>query len=400
MKAAILSVGNEIIEGYVTNTNATYFSSKLNEIGVDVIKHLTVLDKRNDIIKAIEYLNKDHDLIVVSGGLGPTGDDITKESIAQALGLKLELNDNELNKIKEHFKQHKIKYHDTNRRQALFSSIDTILINHNGTANGYYFTKDQVKYCVLPGPPSENHVMFDEYIKTLVKSEIYELDLYATELGESTSEQMIKDVYIKYPEVYIGTYMQDYGINLRIRSANKEKIIACKNELISILGDYYLIDSKDPVQSFVQLLINQQITISFAESCTAGLACSLIDQIPGVSAVLKESHITYSNESKEKYLNVSKTILKEHGAVSAQCASAMASGLKELSNSRLNIAITGIAGPSGGTLEKPVGTVYFNINFDGKEYSYHKVFRGDRNQVRIRAAKFIIFEALRIVNNG
>lgn len=397
MKSAILSIGNEVVEGYVTNINATYFSTKLNEIGIKVNKHLTVLDTSNDIIEAINYLNKDHDLIIVSGGLGPTGDDITKESIAKAVGLELKLNDIEHTKLKEHFARRNRVYSDTNDKQAYYSELDVIIDNPNGTANAYYFTKDKTTYCVLPGPPNENRQLMDEFVETLSKEKVYERNIYLINIGESSSEEKMKHLYDIYPDVYIGCYMQDLGLNYRIKSTNKKQLEQCEQELKTIFKDNYLSDSTNPINDFITYLIDKNITISFAESCTAGLACALIADVPGVSTVLNESLVTYANNAKHKYLNVSSDILNNQGAVSKECAEAMAQGLALKTGSDLNISITGIAGPDGGSETKPVGLVHFAIYYNKKTYHYKEVFSGTRNLIRTRAAKFIIFEAYRLL---
>lgn len=397
MKSAILSIGNEVVEGYVTNINATYFSTKLNEIGINVTKHLTVLDSKKDIIDAINYLKADNDLIVVSGGLGPTGDDITKESIAEALDLQLELNKEEQAKLKEYFTKRNREYSTTNDKQIYFSKLDTIIQNNNGTANAYYFTKDNTTYCVLPGPPNENRTLIDQFVKTLTDEQIYEKNIYLINIGESASEDKMKHLYKLYPDVYIGCYMQDLGLNYRLKSSNEKQINECEAQLKIVFKEYYLSSSIDPVVDFVHYLMENKITISFAESCTAGLACATIAQVPGVSSVLNESLITYSNQAKHKYLDVSWDILNSFGAVSKECAIAMSSGLTKQTQSNLNIAITGIAGPDGGTKDKPVGLVHFAITYNNNMYHYEQIFNGNRELIRIRAAKYIIFEAYRLI---
>ena len=397
MKTAILCIGNEIVEGHVLNTNALYFSSRLNNVGIEIHKHLTIIDEEGQIIEAIDYLKEDHDHIIVSGGLGPTGDDITKESIAKALGLQLEIDSHELTKLKDYFNNNGFIYTEVNDKQALYTELDTILINNNGTANGYYFVKDNIKYCVLPGPPNENRKMFDEYLQTLVSDELIEKNLYIINIGESSAETLMEHLYQKYPNIYIGTYMQDFGLIYRLKGTDKVQIENCFNDLKEIFKNEYLVDNDDPMTSFVEYLIKYNLSISFAESCTAGLACSYIASVPGSSAILNESLITYANTAKHKYLDVSWDILNNEGAVSPQCAKAMALGLREQTNSNINISITGIAGPDGGSDEKPVGLVYFCVDIDGELHQFKRNFRGNRNLIRTRAVKSIIFETYKIL---
>lgn len=397
MKCAILSIGNEVVEGHITNGNAAYFASQLANVGVIVNKHLTVVDDENEIIEAINYLKRDHDLIITSGGLGPTFDDKTKESIAMALGLKLEINEHELQKLKDFFSARNVEYSNVNDKQALYSSIDNILINHNGTANAYYFTKDNVTYCVLPGPPVENRPILHEFIKTLNLEKHFEKNMYIINIGESSSEALMHHLYAKYPEVYIGCYIQEYGLNYRLTSISENKLNECYYELKEVLKEYYLCDCEFPLVEFGKYLIDNNITISIAESCTAGLATALLANTPGISSVLSESYITYSNEAKNKNLNVSLDTLNKYTAVSQECANEMVENLEKISNSKLNISITGLAGPDGGNEEKPVGLVYFSIKYQNKIYEYKYKFLGDRNLIRARAARFILYNAYKLL---
>lgn len=397
MNAAILSIGNELLEGFVINTNATFFSSELHKLGIKVDTHLGVNDTKEAIIKGITELFKHHDLIIVSGGLGPTGDDITKQAIAQAFNLTLTINNKALNKLKHYFKQRNIDYSSTNDTQALFSNIDTILENHIGTADGYYFTIDKKTVCVLPGPPIENRPIFREFSKTLTKIKVYEKCLYFIKIGESSAETKISSLYNKFPNVYIGTYMQTYGIKYRLSSSDLQILEQCNNEIKNILFDYYLSDFEDPLEDLVFTLINKSYTISFAESCTAGLAVATLANIAGSSKILNESLVTYANEAKIKYLNVAQATLEKDGAVSQSCVKEMVLGLSKLTNANVCISISGIAGPGGGSVTKPVGLVHFGIKINNDVFLYEQVFSGDRLQVRTRACHYILYETLRLL---
>ncbi|MDR3215047.1 MAG: nicotinamide-nucleotide amidohydrolase family protein [Bacilli bacterium] len=399
MKIAILSIGDELLQGNVLNSNATYFSKELHDYGYETAIHLTINDEGPNIIKAIHHLHNNYDLIIISGGLGPTSDDVTKESIAQALNLKLNVNEVELVKLKQWFSQHHIIYQDVNTKQALFSDIDNIIINYNGTANGYYFTKEQTSYWVLPGPPSENRIMFKEYLKTLISQTIYEKNIYLINIGESSAEAQMHYLYEKYPTLKIGTYMQDYGIIYRLISEDEQAINACHDELIKLFRANYVASSKNPIADLVDYLINNQLIISSAESCTAGLVASLIADIPHASKILKESIITYDNEAKQKYLLVSSNTLNKYSEISAQCAKEMAFGLQKLNHSDIALSITGLAGPTGGTPQKPIGLVYFGILINKQYYPYQLNLRGNRNEIRLRAAKFILMETYRLLTN-
>jgi nicotinamide-nucleotide amidase len=239
--------------------------------------------------------------------------------------------------------------------------------------------------------------MFDEYLKTLASDYLIEKSIYIINLGESRAEVMMKHLYEKYPDLYIGTYMQDFGIIYRLKGTNKVKIESCLTELKTIFNDYYVCESDDPINYIVNYLCKNNLSISFAESCTAGLAASLIASIPGSSNILSQSYTTYSQEAKNKILGVAKTTLNKQGVYSKQCAYEMVLGLKKITDAKINIAITGIAGPDGGSEDNPIGSVYFCLDFQEQQYHYQQIFSGDRNLIRTKAAKFIIMEAYRLI---
>jgi len=396
MKCAILSIGNELIEGYTLNTNATTFSKKLNEIGVSITCHLTLNDNEDDIIRAVTLLHKENDLIVTSGGLGPTSDDLTRETLAKIFNRKLEVNEKILSQLKADFAASNRPYSPTNDKQALFCKGDVILENERGTAAGYYFTEDNTTYLVLPGPPFENEPMINQFIRTLSNQEMFEEDAFITQLGESRIEFMIQDLYKKYEDCYIGTYSHGVGVSIRVKSSNKDRVNQCIKEIKSIFKDNYLTNSVDPLQELTTLLINNNLTISLAESCTAGLCVSTLANYSGISKVLSESFVTYSASAKEEILNVNESIINTYGVVSQECANAMSIGLYNKTKSIINVSITGNAGPT--TLEdKPSGLVYFSILYKGINYEYSNIFNGERNQVRIKASKYVLYELLRIL---
>jgi len=399
MKCAVLSIGNELIEGYTLNTNATNFSKKLNELGISITCHLTLNDKEEDISRAIQLLNQENDLIVISGGLGPTSDDLTKEVLAKTLNRELKMNEVVLDELKAYFKEKQRPYSSTNDKQALFCDGDVILENKRGTACGYYFTQANTTYLVLPGPPFENAPMLDIFLKTLSNQEIFEADAFITKLGESRIETMIKDLYTKYSDCYIGTYSHGVGVSIRVKSSNKERVDQCIQEIKTIFKDRYLSNSVDPIQELASLLIENDLTISMAESCTAGLCVSTLANYPGISKVLSESFITYSANAKEAILGVDPSIIEEYGVVSLECANAMSNGLYDKTHCDICLSITGNAGPS--VLEdKPAGLVYFSIHYKGKTYGFHDLLLGDRNQVRIKASKYVLYELLSLLKEG
>ncbi|MGL4382619.1 MAG: nicotinamide-nucleotide amidohydrolase family protein [Bacilli bacterium] len=396
MNCAILSIGDEVVDGYVLNSNASFFAQQLNEIGIKVEVVLTIRDQQEMIIKTIKQLSQ-YDLVICSGGLGPTNDDITKESIALALGLELKLNHQIHNALIDSFIDRNMEYNPINDKQALFSDLDHIINNENGSADGYYFTLDQTTYCILPGPPSENRPIFNKFLDVLVTSKPYIYNLYIYGIGESISEGLVSPLYLQYQDVFIGSYIQKYGIIYRIKASDKDRAKACFNDFKKALQPYYLGDFIDPIASLVQQLIKLNLTISTSESCTGGLVSATLVEYPNVSSIFNESIITYSNESKVKYLNVSTDTLLHEGAVSAACANEMALGLETLTKSAINISVTGLAGPSGGSESKPIGLVFFAIVYNGVLYSFKQNFRGNRQEIRTRATHYILFELLKLL---
>lgn len=395
MNCAIVTIGNEIVQGFILNTNAQYFGQKLTEHGFQVKEVISILDDEKQIVYTFKRIKDQYQLVIVSGGLGPTDDDKTKEAIAKALDLKLEINEHELEKIKQYFAIKNIVYHPMNDKQALYSSLDNILINNNGTANGYYFTIDQTTYCVLPGPPRENRKMFDEFLTTLANDEFYEKNLFLSEVNETKAESLVQHLYLEYQDVYIGCYLQPHGLVYRFSSSNKSSLEKCFEQAKTIFKDYIICEDFDLINSFVKYLINHNISISFAESCTAGLACSLIGGIDNVSQVLSESFVTYSYKAKEMYLGVKRETLEFYGAVSSKCALEMALGLSKKTNSKLNISITGYASPNS---EKH-GQLFIGVSYQGhvdiKEY-YYPI---PRNDFRLKAAYLAIIQAYRLIQN-
>lgn len=399
MKCAILCIGNEVVEGYVLNTNAQYFAMRLNDIGVRVNMQLCVLDEEQSIIDALLFLkDSGYDLVITSGGLGPTNDDLTKMSIAKAFGLELKINEDELAKIKKFFEEKGLEYNNINDKQALYSKYDKIIINENGTANGYYFKVDGMMICAMPGPPAENHPMFDKFVRIIEgEQNVYEKNLFLVGINESQAEGLIKDLYQQYDDLYIGCYLQTFGLIYRITGNDLKRVEECQAVFKDLFGSYVLAEDINPINKLVEELHQKDLTISLAESCTAGMACSFLGDIPGVSAVLKESFITYSNEAKQKYLEVPTNILNDYGAVSQECAKAMVEGLFKQTQSDVCLSVTGLAGPGGGTAEKPVGLVHFGITYNGQTHLYERHFKGDRNEIRTKAAQFILFKTLSLL---
>ncbi|MCT4618677.1 MAG: competence/damage-inducible protein A [Marinisporobacter sp.] len=392
MNCSIISVGTEILFGQIINTNTVYLSQELNQLGMNVYHHFTVGDNKDRLKETLEYALSKSDLIITTGGLGPTQDDLTKETIAQVAGKKLEMHKLSYEKICSYFKNLNRKMNENNIKQAYLPNDSIVLENRCGTAPGFIIEFDEKIVISLPGPPKEMKSMFEsvkDYLKTKSKYTIYSKVLRFFGIGESSLETAIIDLINHQTNPTLATYAKTGEVSLRItaKAENEEKanqmISPVIKEIKSRLEEYiYSYEDEELVQVVAKKLLEKKISISFAESCTGGLIAAKLTDVSGISESLDRSIVTYSNRAKIEELGVNAETLKKYGAVSEEIAREMALGLKTVTGSDICLSITGIAGPGGGTEEKPVGLVYIGIaygeNIVCKEY---KLF-GDRNRIR------------------
>lgn len=397
MKCEILAVGTEILLGDILNTNAQYLSRELAELGFDVYYHEVVGDNKERILKALETSFNRSDIIITTGGLGPTKDDMTKELVSEFLGMKMCLHEESLKSIKEYFNKMGREFVKSNEKQAYFPKEAIILKNSNGTAPGAVFEKNNKAIIVLPGPPKEMESMFKEEVKKYLKK--YSDDVIISEVlrifgvGESKAEEKLQDIIDNGINPTVAPYAKEGEVIFRItaKAQNEEEarkmIVPIKDEIYKRLGNSVYNTGETSLQDTVaKLLIDKNMTIGVSESCTGGLVSAKLIEYPGVSEVFLEGAVTYSNEAKMRTLKVKKETLDKFGAVSHETAREMAEGIAKRCGSRIGISTTGIAGPGGGSDEKPVGLVYFGIYLDGKVKSFKHIFTGDRNSVRNRAS--------------
>ena len=397
MKCEILAVGTEILLGDILNTNAQYLSRELAELGFDVYYHEVVGDNKERILKALETSFNRSDIIITTGGLGPTKDDMTKELVSEFLGMKMCLHEESLKSIKEYFNKMGREFVKSNEKQAYFPKEAIILKNSNGTAPGAVFEKNNKAIIVLPGPPKEMENMFKEEVKKYLKK--YSDDVIISEvlrifgIGESKAEEKLQDIIDNGINPTVAPYAKEGEVIFRItaKAQNEEEarkmIVPIKDEIYKRLGNSVYNTGETSLQDTVaKLLIDKNMTIGVSESCTGGLVSAKLIEYPGVSEVFLEGAVTYSNEAKMRTLKVKKETLDKFGAVSHETAREMAEGIAKRCGSRIGISTTGIAGPGGGSDEKPVGLVYFGIYLDGKVKSFKHIFTGDRNSVRNRAS--------------
>jgi nicotinamide-nucleotide amidase len=405
MDAEILAVGTELLMGQITNTNAQYISQKLNSIGVNVYYHSVVGDNfrrlKESLLRALDRC----DLVVITGGLGPTQDDLTKEAVSDVLEKKLVLHEASLTRIKNYFNRMKRKMTDNNIKQAYLPEGCIVITNNNGTAPGCIVERNGKIVVMLPGPPKEMKPMLDDTVipyldqKSGYKTVSKYLRVFG--IGESMLEDTIMDLVDTQKEVTIATYAKEGQVTVRLTSKSKTYEEAMMNirpleeEIKNRLKDK-LYSTEDEELEYVasKMLIENGITVSIAESCTGGMVSSRLTDVPGISKVFNRGIVSYSNESKVENLGVSPETLEKFGAVSRETAIEMAEGIRRVAQTDLGISVTGIAGPDGGTDEKPVGLVYVALadksGCDCKELR----LAGSRDKIRNMAA-LNVFDMIR-----
>lgn len=397
MKCEILSVGTEILLGDILNTNSRYLSRELASLGIDVYYHQVVGDNRERILNALRESFNRSDIIITTGGLGPTKDDMTKELVAEFLGMDMYLHEESLKKIEDYFKKMGRIPVKSNEKQAYFPKEAIILENNNGTAPGAIFEKDGRAIIVLPGPPKEMEPMFNEsvrgYLEKLTGYTIVSEVLRVFGIGESEAESKLQDLIDNGQNPTIAPYAKEGEVTFRITAKGKDEeearklIKPLKEEVYNRLGDLIYNTGDVSIQETVgEMLVNKNMTIGVSESCTGGLVSAKLIEYPGISSVFLEGAVTYSNEAKMRTLNVKKDTLEKFGAVSEETAREMAEGIAKRCGSRIGVSTTGIAGPGGGTEEKPVGLVYIGVYIDGETKVERHVFSGNRNTVRNKAS--------------
>jgi len=395
MTAEILAVGTELLMGQIANTNAQYISSKLPDIGVYVYFHQVVGDNPGRMKDALRQALGRSDVVIMTGGLGPTMDDITKEIVGECFGRKLVPDADSLERIRRRMASYGANIMaKNNERQAFFPEGAKILPNDNGTAPGCIVEEGGKTVIMLPGPPSEMRPMFDAQVMPhLGGNAEYRLEsrfLRIFGIGESRLEDMLSDIIESQTNPTLATYAKEGEVTLRvtarysINTNNGGDILAPVVEIIRRrVGDcLYSTDNEDLEEAALQALLAKGLTLSLAESCPGGLIASLLTDIPGASGAFLSSAVTYSNEAKMKILGVRGDTLNTYGAVSMQTALEMAEGARRASGSDIALSVTGIAGPDGGSAEKPVGLVFLAIADAGGARYKRLNIQGPRARVR------------------
>ena len=406
MKAQIISIGDEILIGQIVNTNAAWIANYLTSEGIECAKITTVSDSKESIVNALQNAVDNSELVIITGGLGPTNDDITKHTLCSFFNDKLERNNDVLSDIKKFFKQKgRSNILDLNKDQALVPSKSKVIRNPLGTAPGIWLSQNNCEVLALPGVPYEMKILVEHFFREFKKNRkldsIVQKTIFIRNIPESQLAYMLKEWEASINKDIKLAYLPSPGV-VRLRlsgisnsKAKIESLIQCELDKLNSIVKYDD-NSKDLNQLVYDLCKIKCISISVAESCTSGLIASSLSQIPGSSNSFLGGIICYSDLSKINLLGISSKLINEKSSVSEDVCFEMAQNVRNKFNSDYSIATTGYAGPTGGTEDNPVGTVFITINSSKGSITEKILFSGDRkiilNQVRIKALELLIDE--------
>jgi nicotinamide-nucleotide amidase len=402
MNAEIIAVGSELLTPARLDTNSLFLTARLNELGVEVVAKMVVGDDAGRLSEAVRGALERSAIVILSGGLGPTEDDITREGVAAALGRELIFRQDLCDAIARRFERMGRPMAEINRKQAFLVAGAEPLPNPNGTAPGQWLEVDGRAVVLLPGPPPELEPMFVDHclprLERLVPRVVIRTRCYRVAgMGESDLDQLIAPVYKRYanPATTILAAPGDVQVHLRARCADEDEATRLLDEvggaIEGLLGDRIYSRDGEPLESVVgAALRGQGATLSVAESCTGGLLAQRITDVPGSSSYFLGGFLVYSNRLKSELLGVPESLLAEHGAVSEAVAEAMAQGARRRTRSAWSLAITGVAGPGGGTEAKPVGTVVIGVAGSRGCATHRFRFLGNRARVRALSAQYAL----------
>ncbi|HEY8426383.1 MAG TPA: competence/damage-inducible protein A [Limnochordales bacterium] len=402
MRAEIVTIGTELLLGQIIDTNSAYLARKLGELGYDTYFRQTVGDNHRRAVMAVSLALERADVVIVTGGLGPTEDDVTRDVVAAAVGVPLEESAEALAQVTAYFERVGRPMAPTQRRQALVPKGARIVPNPVGTAPGFVWEGTDRAVVALPGPPGELKAMMESWVGPYLAERarsrgqagvIVSRLLHFVGIGEADLEQRLLDLLHGRTNPTLATYAGTGQVSLRITARAADEATArgmigpVEQEVLARVGAYcYGFDDETLEAVVVRALARRGWKLAVAESCTGGLVGDRLTNVPGASEVLLEDVVAYSNEAKQRRLGVEAALIQEHGAVSEACARAMAEGVRRSAGADVGLAITGIAGPGGGTPEKPVGLVYMAVATPAATVAERHRFGGDRLHVKARAA--------------
>jgi nicotinamide-nucleotide amidase len=397
-RASIVSIGNELLTGQTISTNASYLSEKLLSIGIPAVSSYIIGDDINSIVRVLKLASDDADVVIATGGLGPTDDDVTRQALAEFLGAELQLQRELLQKIRDFFASRNRQMPQKNIRQAYIPAGAEALANNLGTAPGIIAETNRKLLVALPGVPSEMQQMFEESVLPKLRRLAGEQTIVVRKLrcfgaGESNIAALLGNLMQRDRNPLVNCTAEHGVITLHTIATAKDKLKAQQmsdkdeEQLRGILAELVYGTGEQTLGELVgEKLAQQNKTIAVAESCTGGTLAKLITDVPGASGYFTHGWVTYSNSAKISELGVSADLIERHGAVSEQVAEAMAKGARKKAGTDFAIGITGIAGPSGGTEQKPVGLVYISVDSDSGCETEKFMFSHDRSSVRLRTA--------------
>lgn len=393
MKADIIAIGDEILIGQITDTNSTFMAKYLNDIGVEVNQITAISDEKEHIVNSLEDSLKRSDIVLITGGLGPTNDDITKCTLAEFFNTELVHSENVLDNIKHIFDGRGIALNKQNLDQALVPKNCIVLNNRMGTAPGMFFKDSGKMVFSMPGVPFEMKALFTEQVLPIIEENnglfiIVNKTILVYHIPESILAERIEEWETALPKNMSLAYLPSPGlVKLRItaKGENRDVLLSNIDKQLKLLSNYISVDLSESAslkleEKINKLAIERDVSVATAESCTGGFIAHLITSIPGSSTFFKGSVVSYSNEIKENILKVKKQDLNKYGAVSETVVEQMAEGARELLNTDYAVATSGIAGPAGGTIEKPVGTVWIAVASRKKTISSCFNFSNNRDR--------------------
>lgn len=374
IRATILTIGEEILYGHILDTNANFISNALSDIGIKVVMHLSVGDIFGDILDALKVAEAKSDVILITGGLGPTNDDITKKCLSKYFNAEIKLNQKVFDDLSTYFNKRGFPFTESNQKQAYIPEKADVITNEMGTAPAMWFEKDNTIFVSMPGVPHEMKYLVNEKIiprlNDIFKSNIiYHRLIMTAGLGESWLAEKIEKWESSLPEYLSLAYLPSYGqVKLRLTARGndkqflKDEVDSYTRSLNKYIGQYIYGEDGVTIQEAIgKLLTSNKQTLSLAESCTGGYISHFITSVPGSSIYFKGSVIAYSNDVKESILKVKPETLQDYGAVSEETVKEMAEGVRKKFKTDYAVATSGVAGPGGGTSDKPVGTVWIAI---------------------------------------